>query len=154
MSHRSLSAFAFVLAAAVAAAVLAAAFLVPGLLAGSSPSEASPQQEKVVKAKAPQVKTVQNRPAPGQRIVGNVGPGFTISVAPRRVQPGTYRFVIHDNSTMHNWHITGPGVNKRTPVAFQGTRRFTLELTTGRYRIQCDVHPLEMNTRLRVGVAG
>ena len=78
--------------------MLVAAFVLPGALAGSSSSEASPTHEKV---------TLRTRP--GQRIVGDVGPGFTISVAPRRVQPGTYRFVVHDRSSMHNWHITGPG---------------------------------------------
>ncbi len=152
MSRRSLSAFAFVLPTLVAAAVLTAAFTVPGVIAGSSPSEASPHQGKVVQAK-PKA-NVQQPVAPGQRIVGNVGPGFTISVSPRRVQPGTYRFVIHDNSSMHNWHITGPGVNKKTLITFQGTRRFTLDLTRGRYLIQCDMHPLQMNTRLRVRAAG
>ena len=41
-------------------------------------------------------------------------------------------------------------MNKKTPIVFQGTRRFTIELRAGRYTIQCDVHPLQMNTRLRV----
>ena len=108
MSGRSLSAIAFVAATLAAAAVLVAAFVLPGALAGSSSSEASATHEKVISV-----------PAPGQRIVGDVGPGFTISVAPRRVQPGTYRFVIHDRSSMHNWHITGPGVNKKTPITFR-----------------------------------
>jgi plastocyanin len=85
-----------------------------------------------------------------ERIVGSVGPGFTISVRPRRVDPGRYRLVIRDRSSMHNWHIRGRGVNKRTGVAFQGTRRFTVELTEGRYRIRCDPHPTSMRTRLRV----
>ena len=84
------------------------------------------------------------------RIVGSVGPGFTISVSPRRVQPGRYRLVIHDRSSMHNWHITGPGVNEKTTVAFQGTQRFAVRLTPGRYRIVCDPHATTMVTHLRV----
>ena len=142
MSRRSLSAFALLVPTLAAAAVLAAAFAIPGAIAGSSPSEASAQRETVVK--------VGQSPVPGQRIVGTVGPGFTISVSPRRVQPGTYRFVVRDRSTMHNWHITGPGVNEKTRVSFQGTKRFTLRLSAGRYAIQCDPHPLQMSTRLRV----
>ena len=85
------------------------------------------------------------------RIVGSVGPGFTISVSPRRVQPGRYRLVIHDWSSMHNWHIRGDGVNKKSGISFQGTRRFTIEVNRGGYRIQCDMHPTQMRTRLRVG---
>ncbi|MBA3720386.1 MAG: hypothetical protein H0W95_08915 [Nocardioidaceae bacterium] len=84
------------------------------------------------------------------RIRGNVGPGFSISVRPREVAPGSYRFVIQDQSTMHNWHIRGNGVDRKTGVAFTGTKRFTLDLTEGRYRIQCDMHPTTMVTRLRV----
>ncbi len=84
------------------------------------------------------------------RIRGSVGPGFDISVRPREVAPGSYRFVIQDQSTMHNWHIRGNGVDRKTGVAFTGTKRFTLDLTEGRYRIQCDMHPTTMVTRLRV----
>lgn len=84
------------------------------------------------------------------RIRGNVGPGFTISVRPREVAPGTYRFVIRDESAMHNWHIRGNGVNRKTGIAFTGTKRFTLDLTGGRYRIRCDMHSTTMRTRLRV----
>jgi len=58
--------------------------------------------------------------------------------------------VIQDQSTMHNWHIRGNGVDRKTGVAFTGTKRFTLDLTEGRYRIQCDMHPTTMVTRLRV----
>ena len=84
------------------------------------------------------------------RIRGSVGPGFDISVRPRRVAPGTYRVVIQDQSSMHNWHIQGPGVDRKTGIAFVGTKRFTVELTAGNYEIQCDMHPTSMNTRLRV----
>ncbi len=84
-------------------------------------------------------------------IRGTVGPGFTITASKTRVAPGTYRFVITDESDMHNWHITGPGgVNKKTGVAFVGTKRFTLTLRAGRYRIQCDPHSNSMFTTLRV----
>ncbi|MDQ3326385.1 MAG: hypothetical protein M3529_11885 [Actinomycetota bacterium] len=84
------------------------------------------------------------------RIRGSVGPGFDISVRPRRVEPGTYRVVIQDESAMHNWHINGPGVDRKIGVAFVGTKRFTITVTAGNYEIQCDMHPTTMNTRLRV----
>ena len=51
---------------------------------------------------------------------------------------------------MHNWHINGPGVDRKIGVAFVGTKRFTITVTAGNYEIQCDMHPTTMNTRLRV----
>ena len=51
---------------------------------------------------------------------------------------------------MHNWHIRGEGVNRKTGITFIGTKRFTADLSTGRYRIRCDAHPSTMRTRLRV----
>jgi len=84
------------------------------------------------------------------RVRGSVGPRFDISVRPRRVEPGTYRVVIQDQSNMHNWHIQGPGVDRKTGIAFVGTKRFTITVTAGTYDIQCDMHPTSMNTTLRV----
>ena len=126
---------------ALGAASLAVAATLAAVLVGG-PSQAGDQAEGASKAPA----------AAGglDRIVGTVGPGFTISVSPRRVQPGTYRLVVRDRSSMHNWHIRGSGVNKQTGIPFQGTRRFTIEVDAGRYRIKCDVHPTSMRTRLRV----
>ena len=95
----------------------------------------------------------QAGPAPQAQVTirGSVGPGSTISVNVARVAPGAYRFVVSDQSTMHNWHITGPGgVSKKTGLAFTGTKRFTLTLAAGRYRIRCDAHPTTMVTHLRV----
>jgi len=84
------------------------------------------------------------------RIRGNVGPSATISVRPRRVEAGHYRFVVKDQSSAHNWHIKGSGLNKKTGIDFVGTKRFTGHLTPGRYRVWCDAHPDSMRTRLRV----
>jgi plastocyanin len=84
------------------------------------------------------------------RIAGSVGPGFTISVARQSVAAGQYRFVISDQSDVHNWHITDPGVNKKTRVGFVGTKRFTVSLRRGTYTIVCDPHASSMRTTLRV----
>ena len=84
------------------------------------------------------------------RIKGNVGPGMTISVSRHNAPPGRYRFVITDQSSSHNWHIRGPGVDRRTSVAGTGRTVWRLRLTAGTYRIKCDPHASTMHTRLVV----
>jgi len=85
-----------------------------------------------------------------KKINGTVGPGFTITVAKKTVKAGKYTFVIKDRSSAHNWHITGPGVNKKTSVSGTGTKRITVKLKKGTYTIVCDPHSSTMRTTLRV----
>ena len=88
---------------------------------------------------------------------GTVGPGFTISLKlggkkVTKLKPTTYRFRVTDKSSMHNFHIFGPGVNKViTGVGFNGTKTATIKLRKGTYRYRCDVHPDEMHGSFRVG---
>jgi plastocyanin len=97
-------------------------------------------------------------PAPRiQTLTATVGPGFTISLrtaSGRRVtslKARRYRIVVRDRSTFHNFHLTGQGVNKRTTVAFRGTRTWTVTLAKGkRYRYVCDPHKAQMKGSIRV----
>jgi plastocyanin len=97
-------------------------------------------------------------PAPPrvQRLTATVGPGFTISLrtaSGRRVtslRRGRYRITVRDRSSMHNFHLIGPRVNKRTAVGFRGTRTWTLTLRRGRYRFVCDPHARRMRGSFRV----
>jgi plastocyanin len=96
-------------------------------------------------------------PAPSvRRLVATVGPGATISLRTAsgsrvtRLRAGRYRIVVRDRSARHNFHLTGPGVNKRTAVAFRGTRTWTLTLRRGRYRFVCDPHATRMRGSFRV----
>jgi plastocyanin len=79
------------------------------------------------------------------RLAGTVGPGFTIGLkkAGKKVttlKPGRYTFVISDKSSSHNFHLTGPGVNKKTTVAETGSKTWTVTLRAGTYRFVCDPH--------------
>jgi plastocyanin len=95
---------------------------------------------------------IQHQPTVSQRakITGSVGPGMTISVSRHKVGHGMYTFTVHDKSTMHNWHIVGPGVNRKTSVSKKVTKTFTVQLKKGTYKIRCDVHPLTMKTQIKV----
>ena len=76
---------------------------------------------------------------------GTVGPGFTITLTQggkkvTKLKAGTYVFKIADKSTIHNFQLTGPGVNKKTSVATQGTSTWKLTLKKGTYKYVCDPH--------------
>lgn len=96
---------------------------------------------------APAVKTVQ----------GSVGPGFTINLmlGGKKVttlkQGVRYRFLINDRASIHDFHLSGPGLNRvLTSVAFTGTKSAVLTLKKGVHRYVCDPHSAVMRGSFRV----
>ena len=82
-------------------------------------------------------------------LTATVGPGFTISLKKGRarvttLKPGAYVIRVSDRSSIHNFHLRGPGVNKSTPVGFMGSRTLNVTLKRGSYRFQCDPHSGQM----------
>jgi plastocyanin len=79
-------------------------------------------------------------------LVGTTGPGYTIKVtrngkAVKTLKAGTYSLVVHDKAAVHDFHLIGPGFNKRiTSVSFVGTKTVTVTLKKGKYAYQCDPH--------------
>jgi plastocyanin len=85
--------------------------------------------------------------ATAKTVNGTVGPGFTIGLTMQgkkvtRLKAGTpYRFVISDRSSIHDFHLSGPGLDRvLTTVDFTGTRSVVLRLKKGSYRFVCDPH--------------
>ena len=74
---------------------------------------------------------------------GSVGPSFTIKLATKPTKAGKYTFVITDKASIHNFHLVGPGVNKKlTSIDGTGTSKpVTLTLKKGTYKYFCDLHP-------------
>jgi plastocyanin len=72
---------------------------------------------------------------------GTVGPGFTIKMTTKPTKAGKIKLVINDRSNVHNFHLTGPGVNVKTSVPAIGTKTFTITLKKGTYKFICDPHP-------------
>jgi glucose/arabinose dehydrogenase len=66
------------------------------------------------------------------------------------LDPGTYSVVVHDNSTLHNAHLTAPGVDRSTSVAGTGTATWTVTFRAGAGHYQCDMHPTTMLGDFRV----
>jgi plastocyanin len=66
------------------------------------------------------------------------------------VTAGTYVITIRDRSSIHNFHLTGPGVNKKTSVAAVTTSKWTVKLKKGTYKFVCDPHKTIMHGSLKV----
>lgn len=95
-------------------------------------------------------------PAKPPTLTGTVGPGATISLRTssgsrvKRLKAGRYRIVIRDRSSKHNFHLVGPGVNKKTAVGFRGTVTWTVTFRKGKtYRFACDPHAKQMRGSFR-----
>lgn len=71
---------------------------------------------------------------------GTVGPGFKISLPNPPKKSGKVKLVVADRSSIHDFHLTGPGVNVKTSVGGTGTKTFTITLRKGTYRFVCDPH--------------
>jgi hypothetical protein len=99
-------------------------------------------------------------PAPpaARKLTGTVGPGYTISLRTtagrpvRTLKTGRYAITVRDRARDHNFHLVGPGVNRRTGVAYRGTpaKAWTVTLRKGTLRWLCDPHARQMRGSARV----
>jgi len=80
-------------------------------------------------------------PTPAKPKLTNVrvGPGASIA-APARLGAGKYTITVRDQSAKDNVHVVGPGLNRKTGVAFRGTVKWTVTLRRGDYRVRSDAH--------------
>ena len=90
------------------------------------------------------------------KLVGTVGPGFTITLKKtarpvRLLTPGRYSITVADKSNIHNFHLKGPGLNKEiTTVGFVGTKTVIVALRKGPYTFVCDPHFTSMKGSFKV----
>ena len=83
-------------------------------------------------------------------LIGTDGPGFTITMNKKIVKAGKYVLIIRDRSSIHNFHLTGPGVNKMTSIPAVRTTKWTIRLRKGIYHFVCDPHRAIMHGILKV----
>ena len=105
------------------------------------------------------VALVASAPSSGMaptKLQGSVGPGFTITLKKggakvRTLKAGKYSITVSDKATSHNFHLTGPGLNKQiTGLSFKGTKTITVTLKKGTYKYVCDPHASVMKGSFRV----
>jgi hypothetical protein len=90
--------------------------------------------------------TVGNAPPPPPapaRLTGTVGPRKSISLRDAAgkltsIQAGPVVVVVSDRTRVDNFHLTGPGVNRKTGVAFRGRVTWRVTLNPGRYTYRSD----------------
>lgn len=91
-------------------------------------------------------------------LTADVGAGdaFTISLKDAsgsnvtHLDPGNYTIVVHDRSTIHNFHLSGPGVDRKTDIDTVKDDSWSVTFTDGTYTFKCDLHP-SMNGSFTVG---
>jgi hypothetical protein len=84
------------------------------------------------------------------KLTGTVGKNnaYTISLtntngkAVKTLKAGTYTFVIHDDSSIHNYELDGPHGKSWTftSISFVGPKTITLKLVPGKYKAYCAAH--------------
>jgi plastocyanin len=99
--------------------------------------------------------TTATETSPSTALQGSVGPGFEISLtengqAVTSLTAGSYTIDVNDQSDIHNFHLTGPGVDKMTEVGQVETETFEVELQPGTYSFVCDPHASSMNGSFEV----
>jgi plastocyanin len=82
------------------------------------------------------------------KLTGKTGPGFTITVKKgttnvKTVKAGTYVLSVTDQTSEHNFHLVGGGINKKTGVGTTYAKPLTWRVTLKKgvtYRFLCDPH--------------
>jgi len=101
--------------------------------------------------------TTPNPPPATPKLLATVGPKSTISLRSASgaalhhgVKAGTYSIVVRDRSKLHNFHLVGKGVNRRSSVAAVGTTTWKLKLAKGQLRFYSDKAPKTVKGSVRV----
>jgi hypothetical protein len=82
-------------------------------------------------------------PPTAKKLTGKVGPKKAISLkkgssAVKTLAKGKYKIAVSDLTKADNFHLSGPGVNKKTGVKFKGSTAWTLTLRKGTYTFRSD----------------
>lgn len=143
---------AFVVPAALLSLVTACASTSPQVDEPSAAPETTPAAAAPA-ASAPAASApatgASSAPAGGAVLNGALGANdaFTISFTDASGKPvttlkaGTYKVNVKDTSKIHNWHLTGPGVDETTTVPELKEVTWTVVLKAGTYTYICDPHP-------------
>jgi plastocyanin len=89
--------------------------------------------------------------AAGGTLTATVGPGFDISLKDTDgndvtdLKAGDYTVKVDDKSDIHNFHLSGPGVEETTDVSGTGSDSWNVTFKAGNYTFQCDPHADSMN---------
>jgi hypothetical protein len=83
--------------------------------------------------------TPPTAPPKTTKLSARVGPGAKIVFA-SKAPAGKATVTVRDMTASDNFHLSGPGVNKKTGVRFKGTVTWTVALRKGVYTFRSDAH--------------
>ena len=90
--------------------------------------------------------------ATGTKLIGSVASDdFTITLTTEdgtnvtSLPAGAYTLEIVDKTDIHNFHLTGSGVDEASEVGGQEDKEVPITLVAGSYHYQCDPHSSQMN---------
>jgi len=90
--------------------------------------------------------------ATGTKLIGSVASdAYTITLttedgaAVTSLPAGSYTLEIVDKTDIHNFHLTGEGVDVTSEVSGQEDENYDITLVAGSYHYQCDPHASQMN---------
>jgi hypothetical protein len=90
------------------------------------------------------------------KLLATVGPKNTISLKSasgatlRTVKAGVYSITVRDRSKVHNFHLVGKGVNRKSGLAGTGTLVWKVKLSAGALRFFSDKAPKTVKGSVRV----
>jgi plastocyanin len=84
-----------------------------------------------------------------RRLSATVSAGGAVAMSRSKVAPGRYLVTVRDRSKRDNFHLAGPGVNRRTGAAFMGVATWKVSLARGTYLYGSD--RARAKRRLQVG---
>ena len=85
-------------------------------------------------------------PPPPPKLKGKVGPHATITLknsagaAVKSLTAGKYKVTVQDATKKDNFHLSGPGVSKKTSVKGKSTVTWTVTFKAGSYSYRSDAH--------------
>jgi hypothetical protein len=95
-------------------------------------------------------------PAKLPKLLATVGPKSTISLRSaagavlKSIKAGTYSVTVRDRTKVHNFHLVGKGVNRRTGKAATGTFTWKVTVAKGVLRFFSDQSPKQVKGSLPV----
>jgi len=140
---------------AFAAVLVAVAFAAVGCGGGGGNEESSTTTTSETTTTGTETETTTTGEA--TKLIGTVGEegnpdAFTITLTKEdgsdvtTLTPGKYTLEIKDLSSIHNFHLTGPGgVDVSSSVGDTEDKNYDITLEDGTYSFVCDPHASQMN---------
>jgi len=73
-------------------------------------------------------------------LIGTTGPNSGLTIKLTKGGKKVTKLIVKDTANTHNFHLKGPGINKKTSVAGKGTQTWKVTLQKGKYVYLCDPH--------------